>query len=100
MGLQLRELASWARGRKLLAMALVMLTLSIGIVIGTVVSGRVSATRPILASGGTPLVLPSPVEMSHAFGRIVKRDEPAIVNISTTQVIGRTATPKPHGGTG
>ena len=100
MGLQLRELASWARNRKILAMMLVMLTLSIGILIGTLVSGRVSATRPILASGGTPLALPSPVAMSHAFGGIVKRDEPAIVNISTTQVINRGSTSKQNGGTG
>ena len=40
MGLQLRELASWAQSRKLLATFLVMLTLSIGILIGTLVSGR------------------------------------------------------------
>ena len=98
MGLQLRELASWARSRKLLAMALVMLTLSIGILIGTLVSGRASATRSILPNGGTPLVLPSPVEMSHAFSGIVKRDEPAIVNISTTQVIDKGATSRQHSG--
>jgi serine protease Do len=100
MGMQLRELASWARSRKLLAMALVMLTLSIGILIGTLVSGRASATRAILPNGGTPLALPSPVEMSHAFSGIVKRDEPAIVNISTTQVIDRTATSRQHSGSG
>ena len=88
MGLQLRELASWAQSRKVLAAVLVALTLSIGIMIGTVVSGRVGATR-ILANGATPLVLPTPVEMSHAFGAIIKRDGPAIVNISTTQVIDR-----------
>jgi hypothetical protein len=39
MGLQLRELASWAQSRKLLTAVLVMLTLSIGILIGTLVSG-------------------------------------------------------------
>lgn len=100
MGLQLRELASWARNRKWLAMVLVMLTLSIGILIGTLVSGRASATRSILANGGTPLVLPSPVEMAHAFSGIVKRDEPAIVNISTTQVIDRGTMLRQHGGGG
>jgi serine protease Do len=100
MGLQLRELASWAQSRKLLAMILVILTLSIGIVIGTLVSGHASATRSILANGGTPLVLPSPSQMSHAFSGIVKRDEPAIVNISTTQVIDRSSAPRQHGGGG
>jgi len=100
MGLQLRELASWAQSRKLLTAVLVMLTLSIGILIGTLVSGHAGATRAILANGGTPLVLPSPVEMSHAFSGIVKRDEPAIVNISTTQVITRETSPRQHSGTG
>ncbi len=100
MGLHLRELAIWAQGRKLLATVLVVLTLSIGILIGTLVSGRASATRSILANGGTPLVLPTPTEMSHAFSGIVKRDEPAIVNISTTQVINRSAASRQHGGGG
>jgi serine protease Do len=97
MGLQFRELAVWAQGRKLLAALMVMLTLSIGILIGTIVSGRVGATRAILPNGATPLVLPSPSEMSHAFSGIVKRDAPAIVNISTTQVIDRASSARPHG---
>ena len=96
MGLQLRELASWAQSRKLLATVLMMLTLSIGILIGTVVSGHVSATR-ILANGATPLILPTPVETSHAFGAIVRRDEPAVVNISTTQVIDRSSESRQRG---
>src|SRR5579862_8092062 len=99
MGMQLREIASWAQSRKVLAAILVAVTLSIGIMIGTVVSGHVGATR-ILANGATPLVLPTPVEMSHAFSGIVKRDEPAIVNISTTQVIDRGATSRQHSGSG
>jgi len=99
MVIQLRELAGWIRSRKFLASSLVMLTLSIGILIGTLVSGRVSATHSIITSGATPLVLPSPVEMSHAFSAIVKHDQPAIVNISTTQVIERgTTSPKREGG--
>lgn len=97
MGVQFRELVDWAQNRKVLATLLVLLTLSIGIVVGTLVSGHVGATR-VLANGATPLVLPAPVEMSHAFGAIVKRTEPAVVNISTTQLIGRSSSPEPKSG--
>jgi len=97
MGIQLRELATWARDRKLVASLLVALTLSIGILIGTLVSGRVNATRAFLPNGATPLYLPSPVTLSGAFGAIVERDEPAVVNISTTQVIDRKGQPQSRG---
>ncbi len=93
MGIQFRELAGWARNRKFMATVLVMVTLSIGILIGTVISGHVGATRIVLTSGATPLELPSPISMSSAFSTIVAHDEPAVVNISTTQVIERKGTP-------
>src|SRR4029077_10101762 len=98
MGIHLRDLASWARNRKFIAGALVGLTLSIGILIGTVISGRVNATHSFLPSGAAPLEVPNPVSLSNAFGAIVERDEPAVVNISTTQVIDRKGQPKSHGG--
>jgi serine protease Do len=98
MGIHLRDLASWARNRKFIAGALVGLTLSIGILIGTVISGRVNATHSFLSSGAAPLEVPNPVSLSNAFGAIVERDEPAVVNISTTQVIDRKGQPKSHGG--
>jgi serine protease Do len=98
MGIQLRELASWARNRKVVASLLVALTLSLGILIGTVISGRVIATHSFLPSGATPLELPNPVTLSSAFGAIVQRDEPAVVNISTTQVIDRKGQPQNRGG--
>lgn len=98
MGIHLRDLASWARNRKVVAGILVALTLSFGILIGTVISGRVNATHSFLPSGATPLDLPNPVSLSNAFGAIVERDEPAVVNISTTQVIDRKGQPQNRGG--
>jgi serine protease Do len=95
MGIQLRELASWARNRKFLATGLLCLTLAIGILIGTVISGRVGTEHASLAGGAPLLVLTDPVSMSSAFSEIVKRDEPAVVNISTTQVIARKAQSQP-----
>ena len=96
MGVQLRELATWARNRKVLAAALVCVTLAIGILIGTVISGRVVAEHASLVNGAALLTLPNPVSMSTAFSEIVRRDEPAVVNISTTQVIARKAQPQPQ----
>src|ERR1700726_4054748 len=98
MGIHLRDLASWAGNRKFIAGALVGLTLSIGILIGTVISGRVNATHSFLPSGATPLELPNPVSLPNAFGAIVERDQPAVVNISTTQVIDRKGQPQNRGG--
>jgi len=67
MGLQLIEFAAWARNRKIVASLLVTVTLAIGIVIGTVASGRVGASHPASASDATPLAIPDPVQLSSAF---------------------------------
>src|SRR5438309_9860434 len=98
MGIQLRALAAWARNRKVVASLLVALTLSLGILIGTVISGRVIATHSFLSNGATRLELPNPVILSNAFGAIVERDEPAVVNSSTTQVIDRKGQPQSRSG--
>jgi serine protease Do len=87
MGMQLREFAAWAQNRKILATLLVTVTLAIGIVIGTVASGRVGASHPAAGTDATPLAIPDPVQLSSAFASIVSKVQPAVVNISTTQVI-------------
>src|SRR6202163_3730279 len=101
MGMQLSEFAAWARNRKVLATLLVTVTLAIGIVIGTVASGRVGASHPAAVGGdATPLAIPDPVQLSSAFASIVTKVQPAVVNISTTQVIERRgpgkAVPRGH----
>src|SRR5260370_20551059 len=98
MGIQLREVSNWARNRTFVVGVLVALTLSIGILIGTIISGGVGATHSFFANGATPLELPTPVTLSNAFGAIVERDEPAVVNISTTQVIDKKGQPQGRGG--
>ena len=89
MGEQLREFGAWMRNRKILATLLVTVTLAIGMLIGTVISGRVGASHPAMGVGGTALAIPDPVQLSSAFATIVKQVQPAVVNISTTQVIER-----------
>jgi serine protease Do len=92
MGTQLREFAAWARNRKIMATLLVTVTLAIGMLIGTVISGRVGASHPAAGSDATPLAIPDPVQLSSAFASIVSKVAPAVVNISTTQVIERHGT--------
>src|ERR1019366_4636515 len=50
-------------------------------------SGRVGASHPAAGEGATQLAIPDPVQLSSAFASIVKKVQPAVVNISTTQVI-------------
>lgn len=89
MGEQVKELMNWAKRRKLLASLAIALTLGIGIMIGTVISGHVSATKGAGVTGGTPLAVPDPVQLSSSFASIANHVEPAVVNISTTQVLER-----------
>jgi serine protease Do len=73
------------RSQKLLSITLMLFTLSIGIVIGTLVNGGVKAARDNSAApDATPLVIPSPVELSNTFSQIAKSVEPAVVNIQTS----------------
>src|SRR4029077_15754789 len=90
MGIQFQELLTWVRRRKVFASLLVVLTLGIGILIGTVISGRALATRDQNGtSGASLLAIPDPIVLSNAFSGISKKLGPAVVNISTTQVIDK-----------
>jgi serine protease Do len=89
MGVQLEELWNWARRRKIFASLLVAFTLGVGILIGTIIPGHTLATRAQAISGAELLAVPEPVTLSNAFSSISKNLEPAVVNISTTQVIER-----------
>src|SRR5579863_10403161 len=89
MGEQVTDFHNWTRRRKILAAVFVAFTLSVGVLIGSVVSGRVSAMKTFVATGATPLAVPDPIPSSNSFAGIVNRVEPAVVNIATTQVLER-----------
>jgi len=79
------------RTQKLLSFTLTIFTLSVGIVIGTLITGGVKAAKDDkVAPGATPLVIPNPVELSNAFTQIAKSVEPSVVNISTTYLPKQT----------
>lgn len=73
------------RRQKLLSFTLILFTLSIGVVIGTLINTGVKAAKGenTVAPGATPLVIPSPVQLSNSFSQIAKQTEPSVVNIST-----------------
>jgi serine protease Do len=94
MSQQFNDLFGWARRRKFLAAFAVALTLVVGILIGSIVSGRVSAMKGFAGTNATPLAVPDPIPASNSFSGIVTRVEPAVVNIATTQVLERRANPQ------
>jgi serine protease Do len=93
MGIEFQELYVWMRRRKIFATLLIVFTLCLGIMIGTMVSGHAQATHDQSATGATLLSLPDPVVLSNSFSAISKKIGPAVVNISTTQIME-----KPKGG--
>src|ERR1700712_3851337 len=72
------------RTQKILSFTLILFTLAIGVLIGTVVqTGAKAARGQAVAPDATPLTIPSPVQMQNEFTKIAKRLEPSVVNIST-----------------
>lgn len=84
---------------------LILLTLAVGILIGTVISYSVRGQDKNVSADATPLTVPDPKQLSSSFTQIAKQLEPAVVNINTESTIknphrrtprGR-ATPGPQG---
>jgi len=84
------------RQQKLLSLSLLLITLSIGIVIGTLINTGVHAARGQAASpDATPLVVPSPVKLGNEFSQLAKKLEPSVVYI-TADYTQRVAAESPH----
>jgi serine protease Do len=86
------------RTQKVLSLTLMLFTLSVGIVIGTLVNQGVKAAKSDNAApGATPLVIPNPVELSNSFSQIAKQVEPSVVKISTEYLPKAAARPRGNG---
>src|ERR1700690_1407481 len=70
----------------------ILATLSVGILIGTVISYGVKGKAGQSKSHATPLTRPSPQQISNTFSQISKQLEPSVVNINTESTIKN-----PHG---
>ncbi len=73
-----------ARNQKFLTSTVIVFTLALGVLIGTVVQTGVKAAKDqgSAAPDATPLVIPSKSEMQSTFSSIAKKVEPSVVNIS------------------
>jgi serine protease Do len=77
-------------------MLTILITLSLGILIGTVISYSVKGQEGRKSSDATPLSVPSPQQLSNQFSQISKQLEPSVVNINTESTI--KPSPRRRGG--
>ncbi len=101
------DFRQFLKSRKGLTFAALLLTLVIGIGIGTIVSDGVFSAEPRaqvaelkIQGSGSPLVLDREVNLAEGFARVAKTVGPAVVNISSTSIIKqrvsrRSGTPAP-----
>src|SRR5574340_419407 len=85
-----RARAIWERfqSHRLASTLVVLLTLAVGILIGTVISyGVRGQDKKNISAAATPLELPNPKQLSNTFTQIAKQIEPSVVNINTESTI-------------
>jgi serine protease Do len=76
-----------ARRQKFLSSMLILFTLALGVLIGTVLqTGAKAAKEQVVAVDATPLTIPNPVITQNQFTRVAKMLEPSVVNISTEYI--------------
>ncbi|MGB6384956.1 MAG: Do family serine endopeptidase [Terriglobales bacterium] len=98
-----RESAFWTRlkAHRWAYTFTILATLTVGILIGTVVSSGVKGKEGQKSSDATPLTIPAPQQLSNTFSQISKQLEPSVVNINTESTIknprrrGRSVRPDP-----
>src|ERR1700689_2851347 len=73
--------------QKFLSLTVVLFTLSIGILIGTVAqTGAKAAKEQAAAPDATPLVIPKTAVIENEFTKVAKNLEPSVVNIETEYI--------------
>src|SRR5215470_6196867 len=84
-----RASAFWVRlkANRLAYTLTILVTLAIGILIGTIVSRSVKGQESKKGSDATPLSVPAPTQLSNQFSQIAKQLEPSVVNINTESTI-------------
>src|SRR6201996_8985397 len=76
------------RTHRLTTTFILLATLSIGILAGSILTRNVSGKEQseVNSTDAKPLVIPSPVALSNGFSQIVKQVGPAVVNINTEEL--------------
>lgn len=77
------------KSRRYASTLTILLTLALGILIGTVISYGVKGkdSKANISADATPLQIPAPTQLSSQFSKIAKELEPAVVNINTESTI-------------
>src|SRR5207245_7414754 len=84
-----RASAFWGRlkANRLAYSLTILVTLTIGILMGTIISYGVKGQESKKASDATPLTVPAPQQLSNQFSNISKQLEPSVVNINTESTV-------------
>jgi serine protease Do len=96
-----RVSAFWARIRahRLASTLMILATLAVGILIGTVISfGVKGQEKNNKSSDATPLTVPSPQQLSNQFSQVAKQLEPSVVNINTESTVKTAPRSRRRGG--
>ena len=72
---------------RLLSTLLIVVTLVVGILIGTVISYGVKGKEQKPGDSATPLTVPPPQQLGSAFAKLAHDMEPSVVNINTESTI-------------
>lgn len=88
--MNVRASAFWQKlkAHRLSSTLLVLVTLALGILIGTVISYGVKGSQlKNISADATPLTIPQPRQLSSQFAQIAKQLEPTVVNINTESTV-------------
>jgi serine protease Do len=86
MNARLNEVFQRLKARRLAYTLTIVLTLAVGILIGTVITHGVKG-KALAGSDPAPLTVPPAQKQTSQFGQIAKSVEPSVVNINTDSVI-------------
>src|SRR5436305_13885321 len=95
--MQVRAKLLWERfnANRLASTLVILFTLALGILIGTIVSSGVRGQERKTAEA-TPLRMPEPRQLSNQLAQISKAIEPAVVNIDTVSTVKTTVGGRGH----
>ncbi len=86
------------RSMRLASLLLVLATLALGILMGTLISFGVKGAKDSNSSAdAVPLEIPAPQQLSSAFGQVARQIEPTVVNINTESTIRPRQSPRRRG---
>ncbi len=86
------------RGHRLTTTFVLLATLSVGILVGSVLTGNVHGKEAqVDSSDAHAITIPAPVDLSNGFSKIVKQVGPAVVNINTESIPKEQPKPRTRG---